>query len=176
MLQKRLPERKSLTCPPVWLVPNTGRFGLGSAVSWNQTGGGSSLFSCPVSSLLLLWPQKPFWSSSLPSPACSGGGWPGLIFMPPLDWSWECFCSPFRQWGLRWPMGPIGSGRHHDGPLRHGRSEHPALPACHPRPPQLPWVPLSTAPLPCFGSCPGQKQPPRAAHLPSPTCSPCICA
>lgn len=42
LLHKRLPERKSLTCsPPVWLVPNTGQLGLGAAVSWDQTGGGS---------------------------------------------------------------------------------------------------------------------------------------
>lgn len=92
---REIPKPSVLLCgssPPLadqgWdlLLAETGLLGVG----WG------SLFSCPVSSLLL-WPQKPFWASSLPSPACSGSKWPGLIFLPPLVWSQECFWSSFRH-------------------------------------------------------------------------------
>lgn len=58
-LQKRIPERNCLAFCSVWLIPNTG---WDRAIGW---GVGVPLQLPWV--LLLLWPQEPFWASSLPS-------------------------------------------------------------------------------------------------------------
>lgn len=147
--------RKSLTCAPVWLVPNTGHWYLLLAGTGLAAVGGVSLFSCPVSSSFLLQPPKPFLASSLRSPACSGRKWPGLIFLPPWAGHRDVFGPHSGITGFRWPQGPTGSSSHHASPLRYGRSK-PRSPSAHrASPSQLPQVPVRSPPLPPFGRASG---------------------
>lgn len=139
LLRKSLPERKSLiVCSPAWFVPNPGRLGLKSAVTWDSTGGESPYSAALCPPHFCCGPRNPsghVLSPALPAAVVSGQA--------------QFFCLPCS--GHRNDFGPHSGGS--QGTVATtvvlqdvADPSVPALPAYHPSPSLLPWIPLPRAP------------------------------
>lgn len=140
--------------PQYWLIR------VGSAVSWDGAFEGRvSLFSCPGSFLLLLWPQKPFQAIPFPAqPAVGASGGSDLSASPRLHRG--MFLVPIQAlMGWRWQAVQRADGQRWPPQLRVPQPFLPAILALHSSSGSL----VHLSPVLQF---PGQKEPPGAAHLP----------